>query len=130
MTFEEMQALIANMLAVQRELQESQFRYQESQLRDREDINGNREDILLLIEQTKQLSAVQRSIQEDQIRDRQDIELMLENAKKQERLIDRLIGYSLSYESDKLDLEQRMTDLERKRAERDRSTPTSDGTDA
>lgn len=96
------------------------MRYQESQLRDREDTNRNREDILLLIEQTKQLSAVQRSIQEDQIRDRQDIELMLENAKKQERLIDRLIGYSLSYESDKLDLEQRMTELERKRAERDR----------
>jgi hypothetical protein len=106
MTFEEMQAVIAGMLEVQRNLQESQLR--------------ERQDILLLIEQTKQLSAVQRNIQEDQIRDRQDIELMLENAKKQERMIDRLIGYSLSYESDKLDLEQRMTELERKREERDR----------
>jgi len=119
MTFEEMQALISDMLAVQRELQESQLRYQESQLRDREVINRSREDILLLIEQTKQLSAVQRSIQEDQIRDRQDIELLLERGKQQEKMIDRLIGYSLSYESDKLDLERRMTELERKRAERD-----------
>ena len=118
MTFEEMQALIRDMLAVQRELQESQLRYQESQLRDREGINRNHEDILLLIEQTKQLATVQRSIQEDQIRDRQAIELLIERGKQQENMIDRLIGYSLSYESDKLDLEQRMTELERKRAER------------
>ncbi len=73
---------------------------------------------MLLIEQAKQLSAVQRNIQEDQIRDRQDLELMLEKSRQQERMIDRLIGYSLSYEADKLDLEQRMTNLERKRAER------------
>ncbi|PZU98822.1 MAG: hypothetical protein DCE90_03165 [Pseudanabaena sp.] len=105
MTFEEMQAVIAGMLEVQRNLQESQLR--------------DRQDILLLIEQTKQLSAVQRSTQEDQIRDRQDIELLIERGKQQEKMLDRLIGYSLSYESDKLDLEQRMTELERKRAERD-----------
>jgi hypothetical protein len=104
MTFEEMQAIIAGMLEVQRNLQESQVR--------------DRQDILLLIEQAKQMSAVQRSIQEDQIRDRQDIELLIERSTKQERMIDRLIGYSLSYEADKLDLEQRMTELERKRAER------------
>ena len=106
MTFEEMQAVIAGMLEVQRNLQESQLR--------------DRQDILLLIEQTKQLSSVQRSIQEDQIRDRQGIELLIERGKQQEKMIDRLIGYSLSYESDKLDLEQRMTELERKRTERDR----------
>ncbi|OIP68580.1 MAG: hypothetical protein AUK48_15665 [Oscillatoriales cyanobacterium CG2_30_44_21] len=106
MTFEEMQAVIAGMLEVQRNLQESQLR--------------DRQDILLLIEQTKQLSSVQRSIQEDQIRDRQDIELLIERGKQQEKIVDRLIGYSLAYESDKLDLEQRMTELERKRAERDR----------
>ena len=104
MTFEEMQAIIAGMLEVQRNLQESQVR--------------DRQDILLLIEQAKQMSAVQRSIQEDQIRDRQDRELLIERSTKQERMIDRLIGYSLSYEADKLDLEQRMTELERKRAER------------
>jgi hypothetical protein len=105
MTCEEMQAVIDGMLEVQRNLQESQLR--------------DRQDILLLIEQTKQLSSVQRSIQEDQIRDRQDIELLIQRGKQQEKMIDRLIGYSLSYESDKLDLEQRMTELERKRAERD-----------
>ncbi|MFZ4555616.1 MAG: hypothetical protein ACOYN8_04445 [Pseudanabaena sp.] len=104
MTFEEMQAVIAGMLEVQRNLQESQVR--------------DRQDILLLIEQAKQLSSVQRSIQEDQIRDRQDLQLLIERSTKQERMIDRLIGYSLSYEADKLDLEQRMTELERKRAER------------
>lgn len=111
MTFEEMQTVIAGMLEVQRNLQESQ-------LRDRQDILLLREDILLLIEQAKQTSSVQRNLQESQIRDRQDIELMLERARQQERMIDRLIGYSLSYEADKLDLEQRMTELERKRAER------------
>jgi len=115
MTFEEMQAIIRDMLAVQRDLQESQVRLHDLQLRDRD---RTREDILLLIEQAKQMSAVQRSIQEDQIRDRQDLELLIERSTKQERMIDRLIGYSLSYEADKLDLEQRMTELERKRAER------------
>lgn len=105
MTFEEMQAVIAGMLEVQRNLQESQLR--------------DRQDILLLIEQAKQASGMQRNLQESQIRDRQDIELMLERSRQQERMIDRLIGYSLSYEADKLDLEQRMTELERKRAERD-----------
>jgi len=104
MTFEEMQAVISGMLEVQRNLQESQLR--------------DRQDILLLIEQTKQLSSVQRNIQEDQIRDRQDLQLSIERSTKQERMIDRLIGYSLSHEADKLDLEQRMTELERKRAER------------
>jgi hypothetical protein len=104
MTFEEMQAVIAGMLEVQRNLQEGQIR--------------DRQDILLLIEQGKQISSVQRNLQESQIRDRQDIELMLDKSRQQERMIDRLIGYSLSYEADKLDLEQRMTDLERKRAER------------
>ncbi len=104
MTFEEMQAVITGMLEVQRNLQESQIR--------------DRQDILLLIEQAKQASSVQRNLQESQIRDRQDIELMLERSRQQERMIDRLIGYSLPYEADKLDLEQRMTELERKRAER------------
>jgi hypothetical protein len=103
MTFEEMQALIAGMLEVQRNLQESQLR--------------DRQDILLLIEQSKQMSNLQRNLQDSQIRDRQDIELMLDKSRQQERMIDRLIGYSLSYEADKLDLEQRMTELERKRSE-------------
>jgi hypothetical protein len=103
MTFEEMQAIIAGMLEVQRNLQESQLR--------------DRQDILLLIEQSKQMSNLQRNLQESQIRDRQDIELMLDKSRQQERMIDRLIGYSLSYEADKLDLEQRMTELERKRSE-------------
>ncbi len=113
MTFEEMQAVIASMLQVQRNLQESQ-------LRDREDILLMREDILLLIEQAKLASSVQRNLQENQIRDRQDIELLLEKSRQQERMVDRLVGYSISFESDKMDLEQRMRELERKRAERDK----------
>lgn len=113
MTFEEMQAVIASMLQVQQSLQESQ-------LRDREDILLLREDILLLIEQTKQVSSVQRNLQESQIRDREDIELLLEKSRQQERMVDRLVGYSISFESDKMDLEQRLTELERKRAERDK----------
>ena len=113
MTFEEMQAVIAGMLQVQRNLQESQ-------LRDREYILLLREDILLLVEQTKQVSSVQRNLQESQIRDREDIELLLEKSRQQERIVDRLVGYSISFESDKMDLEQRLTELERKRAERDK----------
>lgn len=100
MNLEEAQSIIDQMLGIQRNLQESQIKLQESQIRDRQDIG--------------QILGIQRSLQESQIRDRHDIELLLEQSKRQERIMERLIGYSITFESDKLDLEQRLNQLERR----------------
>ncbi|UBF29343.1 hypothetical protein K9N68_16805 [Kovacikia minuta CCNUW1] len=79
MTFDEIQRTLEQMLAVQRELQESQLR--------------QRQEIDQLLVYHDQLLAYQQN---------------------QQRLVDRLIGYSLSNESDHLDLEERMNALERR----------------
>jgi hypothetical protein len=100
MTVEEIERVIEQMLGIQRNLQEGQVRLQESQIKDRQDI--------------EQMLGIQRNLQEGQIRNRQDIELLIEQSKRQERIMERLIGYSISLESDKLDLEQRLNQLERR----------------
>jgi polyhydroxyalkanoate synthesis regulator phasin len=55
----------------------------------------------------EQMLAVQRELQETQLRQRDDIDRLI-------RLVDRLIGYSITNESDHLSLEERMTALERR----------------
>jgi hypothetical protein len=114
MTFDEIQRTIEQMLAVQRELQESQLRLQESQARDRQDIEQMLAVQRELQEGQLRLQESQLRLQEDQLRDRQDIALLLENSIRQQRLLDRLIGYSITTESNHLDLEERLNALERK----------------
>jgi hypothetical protein len=55
----------------------------------------------------EQMLAVQRELQETQI-------AMTERARQQDRRIERLIGYSITAESDRLDLEERLAALERR----------------
>ncbi|UBF25770.1 hypothetical protein K9N68_30175 [Kovacikia minuta CCNUW1] len=86
MTFDQIQRTLEQMLAVQRELQESQ-------LRQRQEIDQ------LLVYQVNQQG---------------QIDQLLAYQQNQQRLVDRLIGYSLSNESDHLDLEERMNALERR----------------
>lgn len=86
MTFEEIQRAIEQMLTAQRELQESQFH--------------QRGDI-------ERMLAVQRELQESQLRQRDDIDRLI-------RLVDRLVGYSITNESEHLNLEERMNALERR----------------
>lgn len=62
----------------------------------------------------EQMLAVQRELQESQISQRQDITQLLEAQQRQERLLDRLIGYSITSESNHLDLEERLNALERR----------------
>ena len=100
MTPEEIKETIEGMLAVQRELQNSQLKLQESQLklqeesqRQREDINVLREDISTLV---------------------QGIGQLIEVSNRHERRIEQLIGYSLTGESDRLDLQQEVNDLKRR----------------
>jgi hypothetical protein len=53
----------------------------------------------------EQMLSVQRELQESQLR-------LLVAQKEQSKMIDRLIGYSLSNETDHLDLQERMNQLE------------------
>lgn len=84
MTFEEIQKIIEGMLAVQRQLQESQFELRSAQERERETLQ-------IMIEEIKQFIA---------------------RSNRNERRIEQLIGYSISNESEHLDIEQRLRNLE------------------
>jgi hypothetical protein len=79
MTFDEIQQTLEQMLAVQRELQESQLGQKQHQM-----------------------------AQGQQIQD------MLAYQERQQRLLDRLIGYSITNESDHLTLEERLNALEQR----------------
>ncbi|WP_017301484.1 hypothetical protein [Nodosilinea nodulosa] len=64
------------------------------------------------IQQTlEQMLVVQRESQESQIAQRQEIQDMLAYQERQQRLVDRLIGYSITNESDHLTLEERLNAL-------------------
>ncbi len=100
MTFEEIQQMLELLLAVQREIQESQLR--------------NREDINLLIEQSRQSREDINLLIEQSRQSREDINLLIEQSRQQNKNIERLIGYSITVESDHLDLEERFATLERR----------------
>ncbi len=59
----------------------------------------------------EQMLAVQRDLQESQLTQRQEIQDMLSYQDRQQRLVDRLIGYSITNESDHLTLEERLNAL-------------------
>ena len=98
MTFEEMQQTIEGMLAVQRELQESQLQLKESQreLRDRQ----------LEFERSQQ---AQKAVLDELIQRYGD---MAAHSIRQREILDRLLGYSLTSESNHLDLEEKLQALE------------------
>ncbi len=86
MTPEEIQRAIEGMLDIQRELQNSQLEFRESLVQLRMDITD-------LKESTKNLNDI---------------------SQRHERRIEQLIGYSITGESDHLDLLGRLTTLERR----------------
>ncbi len=91
MTFEEMQKIIEGMLAVQRELQESQLELKERQLEFEESQETQKVVLDELIQQYGDLA---------------------KHSIRQREILDRLIGYSLTNESDHLDLEEKLQRLE------------------
>lgn len=139
MTFEEIQAAIQQMLAVQRELQASHLRLTERHATQQAE---NEQFYQQTREAIRQLLAGQRELQESQLRlsERQatqqsaidNHEQWLENMRqvaqeigerqirrdaeqtRQERILNQLIGYSLSNESEHLDFEERMRRLEQR----------------
>jgi len=84
MTPEEIQRTIEGMLAIQRELQNSQLEFRES-------LAELRTDIIDLKESTRNLNEI---------------------SQRHERRMEQLIGYSITGESDRLDLLQRLMTLE------------------
>lgn len=100
MTFEEIQKTIEGMLAVQRQLQESQMQLQESQLELRESQERERETLQVMIEEMNRF---------------------IERSSRNERLIEQLIGYSITNESEHLDIEQRFRNLESRMSELENS---------
>ncbi|NEP13998.1 MAG: hypothetical protein F6K14_28100 [Symploca sp. SIO2C1] len=91
MTFEEMQKIIERMLSVQRELQDSQLELKERQLKFEESQENQKFVLDELIHKYGDLA---------------------EHSIRQREILDRLIGYSLTNESDHLNLEEKLQALE------------------
>ena len=104
MTFEEIQKTIEGMLAVQRQLQESQMQLHERQIELQESQFELRERQLWFQETQEQdretLRATLQVITEEMNR-------FIERSNLNERRIEQLIGYSITNESEHLDIEQR-----------------------
>ncbi len=112
MTFEEIQKTIEGMLAVQKELQLGQLQIQENQQKDRQQI----EQMLGI---ARELQERQIQLQDAQERERETLQVIaeemnrfIERSNRNERRIEQLIGYSITNESEHLDIEQRFRNLE------------------
>ena len=105
MTFEEIQQTLQKMLAVQKELQESQLKLQESQLELKEAQERDRANIEQILRGFTDLQAGFRDLQAGELR-------LMEYSQRQQRILDRLIDYSLTNQSQHLDMEEKLRVLE------------------
>ncbi len=93
MTFEEAQQIIQQILTVQRELQESHLRLSEQQA-----VHTQQIDTILQVLHETEARRIRTEAEQD----------------RQERILNRLIGYSLANETDHLNLEERLMRLEQR----------------
>jgi hypothetical protein len=100
MTPEEIQNTIASMLTIQKGLQESQIEFRHSLVELREGIAGNREAINDLRIEISDLKDATRNLNEI--------------SSAQERRLAHLVGYSLTGESERLDILQEIVALKRR----------------
>ncbi|MDJ1175255.1 hypothetical protein [Roseofilum capinflatum] len=140
MTFEEMQNIIQSMLAVQRELQESQVELKEGQQEVRASLETMRASLEAMRASLETMRATQQEFRgslEVFRATQQEFRMSLEALKgsqeaqsdvlreligkygdlasssvRQNQILDRLIGYSLNNESDHLNLEEKLQALE------------------
>ena len=129
MTPEQIQETISNILKIQAELQQSQLRQegeiknllevqaelQQSQLRQESKIN----DILTISErhseQIEDLRAINRETLQTIRESHRDLaEIIEQSNRKIERQISNLVGYSLTAESDRLNIQERIRYLEKR----------------
>ena len=104
MTPEEMREMIANMLKVQSELQQSQLKH-EAEIKDLSDTTERIRDSI------NDLREIARGSLEG-INDLREI--IADSNKRIDRQISNLVGYSLTAENERLSLEERMRILERR----------------
>ncbi len=111
MTPEEMREMIANMLKVQSELQQSQLKH-EAEIKDLSDaterITDSMDRITDSIENMREI--VRGSL--EGINDLREI--IADSNRRIDRQISNLVGYSLTAETERLSLEERMRILERR----------------
>ena len=105
MTFEEMQKIIEGMLSVQRELQESQLQLKERHL-EFEERQTKFEERQAKFEERQE---TQKFVLDELIHKYGDL---AEHSIRQREILDRLIGYSLTNETDHLNLEEKLQALE------------------
>jgi chromosome segregation ATPase len=105
MTPEEIQKTIEGMLAVQRGIQESQLELQASQL-ELKDTQRSLQDSYIELKEAQQHTDHQLNVIGEYLRD------VIQSQAEQGRRIDQLLGYSLSAESDRLTLQERLILLE------------------
>lgn len=103
MNFEEMQSILQQMLAVQQNLQAEQVEFKQSLVELREGIAANRvaiNELRISVSDLKEVSV------------------------RHERRIQQLIGYSITGESERLDVIQRLQNLERRITKIEQNNPT------
>jgi hypothetical protein len=114
MTPEEIQRTIEGMLSVQRELQEGQLKLQETQYQFQAEQQQLQETQKKDRETIEQMLSVQRDLQEGQMQVLDALSSLIEVSNRNERRIEQLVGYSITNESDRLDLQQQVEDLKRR----------------
>jgi hypothetical protein len=110
---------MGKILAVQRDLQEGELRLQQrqaqyeaaSQERQLRSEAASQEYRDRFERDMARMSAVQQDLQEGQLRQMSAIQNLLISSECHERMVNQLIGYSITNESDHLDLEERMRAL-------------------
>jgi hypothetical protein len=110
---------MGKILAVQRDLQEGELRLQQrqaqyeaaSQERQLRSEAASQEYRDRFERDMARMSAVQQDLQEGQLRQMSAIQNLLISSERHERMVNQLIGYSITNQSDHLDLEERMRAL-------------------
>jgi hypothetical protein len=62
-------------------------------------------------QQIEQILGIQRDLQEGQLQQLGTVERLLVQSERQERIMNQLIGYSITGESDRMDLEEKIRAL-------------------
>lgn len=118
MTFEEIQKTIEGMLADQRELQEGQLKIQENQNQIQETQQQMQakqaEDAERFNQQITELREFQTELSRREAVLIDEVTRLIEVSNRHENRINQLIGYSITDESDRYHLMERVQDLDRR----------------
>ena len=114
MTPEEVEKTIQQMLAIQRQIQETQLNAEQkiSDLSDK--VEGLSDNVAGLFDLVEGLSNNISGLYEISKTHSEAIAALIENSKQQDRRLEQLIGYSITAASERLDMAERMRIMENK----------------